>query len=305
MTAPLFSVILPTRNRLDKLPRALASVEQQTLRSFELLVIDDGSSDGTGEYLERARLEGTFSGIPELILIRNADGGGAGKARNQALEQARGEFIAFLDDDDIWLPDYLEQQALRFRQHPEAAACTAAHVEFDADGAEHEPDLVPLLTHDSTLVHLVTESFVHSMSVLAARRSAFERIGRLDTSLAVCHDWDWCIRLLLAGKILLPPAGPVTVRREIPGGLVTRLDNWFAEEQLLLKRLFEQNPEYRPHKGQVLAWRNLLFARIALSRGERTFAIKRLASAFGRAPLSAIRIVRLKWARQQERTRIE
>jgi glycosyltransferase involved in cell wall biosynthesis len=294
-----FSVILPTRNRLDKLQRAIASVEQQTLRSFELLVVDDGSTDGTGEFLERLQPEAGPASAPRLVIIRNREGKGAGMARNQALEQSRGEFIAFLDDDDIWLPEYLEQQLRRFRENPQAAACTAAHVEFDVQGVEHEPDLLPLMQHDAPLLHLVTESFVHSMSVLAARRSAFEEIGLLDTSLAVCHDWDWCIRLVASGQSLLPPEGPVTVRREIPGGLVTRLADWYAEEQQILDRLFDEHPEYRRGRATAMAWRNLWFARVALSRGERSFAINRLAQAFGRHPLSALRIIRLKLARQR------
>jgi glycosyltransferase involved in cell wall biosynthesis len=313
MSLPRFSVILPTRNRMDKLPRAIRSVEQQGVRDFELIVVDDGSNDGTAEYLERARRDNTFPGIPELRVLQTpgsrVDAGdaarqgatGAGQARNQALECARGEFIAFLDDDDLWLPDHLERQGRRLEENPQAGACAAAHVEFDASGAEHKPDLVPLLQHAEPLLYLLTESYVHTMSVLVARRSAFASVGLLDTRFQVCHDFDWCIRLVLSGQALLPPDGPATVRREIPGGLVTRLEDWYREEMQLLDRTFDLDPRPGNDRRQVLAYRNLLFARLALSRGRYGFALKRLAGSFGRSPVAAARIARLRWARNRRR----
>lgn len=309
MSAPRFSVILPTCNRLDKLPRAIRSVEQQTVRDFELIVVDDSPPDGaandTSEYLKRVRRETDFPGIPEFRVIetpvRQGPAGGAGQARNQALECARGEFIAFLDDDDLWLPDHLERQGRRLEENPQAGACAAAHVEFDAAGVEYLPDLEPLLRHPEPLLYLLTESYVHTMSVLVARRSAFGRVGMLDASLQVCHDFDWCIRLVLSGLELLPPAGPPTVRREIPGGLVTRLEDWFREESQVLSRTFECEPRLRNHRRRLLTYRQLLFARLALSRGRYGFAMRRLAGSFSNSPLAAASIIRKRLMRNKQR----
>jgi glycosyltransferase involved in cell wall biosynthesis len=305
VSTPRFSVILPTRNRVGKLARAIRSVEQQSVRDFELIVVDDGSGDGrddgTGAYLERVRQKHTFQAISNFRVLRTTGGEGAGRARNLALESARGELIAFLDDDDLWLPDHLQQQGHRLDKNPQAGACAAAHIEFDASGTEHQPDLEPLLQHAEPLLYLLTESYVHSMSVLTARRSAFDRIGLLDTQLQVCHDFDWCIRLVRFGLAMLPPEGLPTVRREIPGGLVTRLEDWYREEMEVLQRTFEQVPRLLEHRRQVLAYRQLLFAKIALSRGDYGFGLTRLASSFGCSPIAAARIARMRLARRKQR----
>jgi hypothetical protein len=139
------------------------------------------------------------------------------------------------------------------------------------------------------------------MSVLTARRQAFDDIGLLDTTLQVCHDWDWCIRLVLSGRELLPPSGHATVRREIPGGLVTRLEDWYAEEMQILDKAFGQHSVLRKDKRAVLAYRNLLFAKLGFSRGKRGFAIKRLTNALGQSPTNTLRIAHLRLARRRAR----
>jgi glycosyltransferase involved in cell wall biosynthesis len=300
MTGPRFTVILPTCNRLEKLRRALASIEQQSLRDFELILVDDGSVDGTGEYLAGHQRSREFPDIPSLTVLSNKSSQGAGLARNQALARAQGELIAFLDDDDVWMPNYLERQLERLRQHPEAGASCAAHIEFDENGDTHVPDLGQLFEYQQQIVCLLTESFVHSMSVLVARRSVFEEIGPLNPSLQVCHDWDWCVRLLSAGYSILTPAGPAVVRREIPGGLVLRLRDWFEEEQTILEEAFKRDVSVRAHRRHILAYRNLLFARIGFSRNQPGFALSRLGSALLYAPLYSINLARLKWARSRQ-----
>lgn len=293
-------MIIPTHNRLAKLRRALASLEQQSLRSFELLLVDDGSTDGTADYVASGRLAADFPGILEIRVLRNEPGVGAGEARNQALELAQGELIAFLDDDDVWLPEYLEEQARRLDRNPSASACVARHLEFDSEGCTREPDLEMLLEYDDSLVYLMTESFVHSMSMLAARRSAFDQLGLLNPDLSVTHDWDWCIRLLLAGKTLLAPEGPVLVHHETPGGLVTRLGEWHGEEMTILDGVFECHPQYAPHRRNILAYRNLLFARLGMTRGELAFTTRRLTSALLASPARTIRIIHLKLKRHRQ-----
>lgn len=300
MSTPRFSVIVPTHNRLAKLRRALASLEQQSLRSFELILVDDGSTDGTADYVASGHLAADFPGIPEIRALRNEPGVGAGEARNQALVLAQGELIAFLDDDDVWLPECLEEQARRLDRNPSASACVACHLEFDSESHTREPDLEMLLEYDDPLVYLMTESFVHSMSMLAARRSAFDQVGLLNPDLSVTHDWDWCIRLLLAGKTLLPPEGPVLVRHEVPGGLVTRLAEWYEEEMTILYGVFEDHPRYVPHRRNILSYRNLLFARLGMTRGELAFTAQRLTSAFLASPARTIRIIHLKLKRHRQ-----
>jgi len=301
MNQPLFSVILPTRNRLEKLRRALSSVQQQSLRDFELIIVDDGSTDGTADFLANEGVSTDASCLPRTIVIRNDTGHGAGAARNQAIRMARGELIAFLDDDDEWQPGYLEKQSERLAAHPQDQASCAAHIEFDEEGKIYRPDLEPLFEYDSSLVYLLTESFVHSMSVLVVRRTAFEEVGLLDNDLQVTHDWDWCARLLISGGSILPPGGSALVKRQIPGGLVTRLRDWYREEQIILEQAFSSVSSAKANRRHILAYRNLLFARIAISRGDFGFGIYRVFSSLWFAPLWSVYLAWLKWRRGGQR----
>src|SRR5688500_16355713 len=103
MNSGLVSIVLPTRNRIELLPRAVASVQSQTYTHWELVVINDGSTDGTKEWLD---------GLDDVRIrvVHREQGLGAASARNVGIGLAQGEFISFLDDDDYWLEGKLEEQ---------------------------------------------------------------------------------------------------------------------------------------------------------------------------------------------------
>ncbi len=98
----LVSAIITTHNRIDLLPRAIKSVQEQTYPSIELIVVDDASSDGTNEYCHKQSLQ--YMHIPK------EESKGGNHARNLGVLAAKGEYIAFLDDDDYWLPTKIEKQ---------------------------------------------------------------------------------------------------------------------------------------------------------------------------------------------------
>jgi len=108
MSRPLFSVIVPTYNRLDFLPDCIQSVRAQTFRDFELVVVDDGSTDGSYEYV--------VSEVPEALIVQQSNAG-PGAARNAGAHLASGEFLAFLDSDDLWFPWTLETYARVVDEH--------------------------------------------------------------------------------------------------------------------------------------------------------------------------------------------
>ena len=285
------SVVIPTRERLAQLRRALAGVERQTFRDFEVWVVDDGSTDGTPEYLQRSRLGSDYPGIPSIRALINERPAGAAAARNRVLDHARGELVAFLDDDDVWLPEYLERQIANLDRHPDATASYAPHMEVDRRGRHTRPDLQPLFDYDSTLLHLMTESPIHTLSALVCRREAFDRIGRLDEGLSVVHDLDWYARLVLSGGRLIPLPGAPLLEREIPGGLVSGVHRWFEEERAVLHRVLRDRPACARHQRQIRAHRALFFARLALARKDYGFAAARLFEAFSGAPVRSLQIV--------------
>src|SRR5712692_851790 len=105
---PFVSVVIPTFNRARQVQAALKSVLAQTYREFEVIVVDDGSTDGTGEALQEIiSLEGSNGKQIRYFFQPNQ---GQSAARNQGTEEARGEWVAFLDSDDVWLPEKLEWQ---------------------------------------------------------------------------------------------------------------------------------------------------------------------------------------------------
>lgn len=114
---PLVSVVIPTFNRREGVERAIESIRRQTLAAFELLVVDDGSSDGTADSV-RAR----YAGDPRVRVLTK-ENGGCGSARNHGVLRARAPYVAYLDSDDWAVPERLARQHAALAAHPEADLC--------------------------------------------------------------------------------------------------------------------------------------------------------------------------------------
>ena len=109
-TQPLVSVVIPTYNRKNKVVEAINSVISQNFESIEILVIDDGSTDGTAEFL-------TSLSLPITVITKS--NGGVSSARNTGIKASKGKYVAFLDSDDLWLPGKLAAQVDFLNNHPE------------------------------------------------------------------------------------------------------------------------------------------------------------------------------------------
>jgi glycosyltransferase involved in cell wall biosynthesis len=290
---PRVSVVVATRNRRAVLARALASVGAQHFRDFEVVVVDDGSADGTADWLRAEHGAVCLVALPRSC--------GAAAARNRGVERARGEIVAFLDDDDVWHPSYLGTQVAQFDAHPDVELCSTGHVEVDAAGRVARPDLRPLFDYADPLVHLLAECPLHTLSIVACRRAAFARIGAFDEALAIVHDLDWYLRLVAGGgRREHNPAA--LVERGVPGGLVTRHRQWYAEERAVHRRLFATTPIAQRDQRRVRGSRALLFARVGLAKGDVGFGFARLGEAVLAAPLDSVRIaaLRLLWRRRRD-----
>lgn len=284
------SVIIPTRNRFRKLQRALVSVNQQVFLDFDVWLINDGSTDGTGDYLLSDQLKSDFPNISSINVLSNRQSTGAAASRNSGLTKANGKFIAFLDDDDVWEPQYLQQQVMHLEQNPDAAASCAQYVERDQSGSIDLPDLKPLFDYQDKLTHLLSECFVHTMSVFVCRRKLISSIGLLDESLSITHDLDWYSRLLLSGQTIISPAGKALVKRETPGGLVTNHRRWYEEDKRVLDQILLNQPGHQFNQKHIRAQRDLFFARLAVRHSDYGFAVKRILGAFLGAPIHSFRI---------------
>jgi glycosyltransferase involved in cell wall biosynthesis len=180
----LISVIIPSFNRCRMVSQAIDSVLNQSFKDFELIVVDDGSTDATRDILDVYR---------ERIKVCYQPNRGVSSARNTGLRMAKGEWIAFLDSDDLWLPEKLSVQVNFFRNHPEALICQTEETWIRRDvrvnpkkkhkkpsGMIYEPSLGLCLV---------------SPSAVMIKKELFHRVGLFDEDLPACEDYDLWLRI--------------------------------------------------------------------------------------------------------------
>lgn len=183
------SIIIPSYNRKDLLPLTLDSVFAQTFRDIEVIVVDDCSTDGTSELLQRDYGERVFC-------IRNARNIGLVPSCNVGLRAATGEFINFLDSDDIFEPTKLEKQIRLMDARPEISVVNCRHWHINQHGVKiGKSGLMP--EGDSVLREIVLMNFWWIGGTLVRRR-CFDIIGMLDERFT-SQDWDLWLQLALAG----------------------------------------------------------------------------------------------------------
>jgi len=225
---PLISCIVPVYNGERYLRETLDSIFSQTYRPLEIIVADDGSNDGT------APIVASYGDRIQYLKQENA---GASAARNLGLERARGEFIAFLDADDLWHAEKLQRQMACFQARPDLELCITHVQNFWI------PELaVEAEKYRDHRLSKPTPGF--SVATLLAKRSAFDRIGRFDRTLKHADKTEWFLRARTNGAAieLLPD---VLLYRRIHQTNVSRVlgDECRDEYLALIKRKLAQRPE--------------------------------------------------------------
>jgi glycosyltransferase involved in cell wall biosynthesis len=206
---PVVSIILPTFGRLQYLRPTVASVYRQTLQDWELIVADDGSDTETRAYLR------TLETDSRVTLLWLAHTGSPAIVRNAALRVARGEYVAFLDSDDLWAPEKLSRQVAILRSRPLCGWCYTAISHIDGSGQPlTEPVFGPWLPCDGAVFErLVTGPVViRTPSVLAARELV-ARAGGFDETIRCGEDYDLWLRLALLSDVALLDEPLIQVRR--------------------------------------------------------------------------------------------
>jgi glycosyltransferase involved in cell wall biosynthesis len=205
---PLVSVVMPTFNRLQYLPAAIGSVFEQTLTDWELIIADDGSQQPTREYLH------TFSGHPRVTIIWLAHTGVPAAVRNAALRQCAGDYVAFIDSDDIWEARKLERQLQQLRERRVCRWSYTAFTNVDEYG-EPLPEEVRRrwLPCEGEIFDrmLRGEVSIRTPSVMAARQLLAES-GTFDESMPSAEDYDLWMRLALRSEVALVDEPLVRIR---------------------------------------------------------------------------------------------
>jgi glycosyltransferase involved in cell wall biosynthesis len=226
------SVVLPTYDRVELLRQAVASVLEQTFGDWELIVADDGSTDGTRRYLEELP-------DPRVRALWLPHSGNLAVVKNAALRVANGEWVAFLDSDDLWLPQKLERQLESMVAHPECGWSYTGFALIDERGAAlpERPSSVYRPVSGWIFGSLVEFSAGPCMPATLARRSLLEELGGFDDGFPLRTDYDLFLRLAARSQVHALPE-TLTLVREHAGRTTSQRD--LAELCALNARVFRK-----------------------------------------------------------------
>jgi GT2 family glycosyltransferase len=254
---PTISVIVPAYNAERTILETIKSVQQQSFTDFELIVINDGSSDRTLELLlavEDSRLK-----------IFSYENGGLPVARNRGISHAGGEFIAFLDADDLWTPDKLELQLAALQKHPKAGvAYSWTHFMDEQGGSFHAGE--PILFEGDVYADLLVWNFIASGSNPLIRKQAIESVGEFDPTLRSCEDWDLWLRLAARWPFVVVPK-PQILYRLSSTSMSSKIKVMEEAHLTTIERAFQSAPQEIQHlKHQILANVYRFLAHLCLTR---------------------------------------
>ena len=197
---PTVSVIIPTYNRAWVVKEAIDSVLAQDFHDFEIVVVDDGSTDNTQEILESYQ---------QICVVRQ-ERRGVSAARNAGIARAAGRLITFLDSDDLWLPGKLSAQVAFFNTRPDALICQTEEI-WIKNGARVNPKKRHK-KHSGMVFERCLELCIVSPSAVMMKRWLFDKIGGFDETLPVCEDYDLWLRIACRFPVHLIEA-PLVIKR--------------------------------------------------------------------------------------------
>jgi glycosyltransferase involved in cell wall biosynthesis len=198
---PVVSVIIPTYNRWPMVAEAVESVLEQAHSFFEVIVVDDGSTDGTTEHLKK---------YGSSVRVMAQQRSGVAAARNYGVSSARGRYLAFLDSDDLWLPQKLGIQSSFMQEHPEVQICQTEEI-WIRRGAKVNPKAKHAKPSGDIFRRSLDLCLV-SPSAVMMTMDLLNRVGGFDESFPVCEDYDLWLRIAKDHAIPLIP-GPCVVKR--------------------------------------------------------------------------------------------
>ncbi len=212
-SVPRVSVVIPTYNRAGLIGQAISSVLAQTFTDFELIVVDDGSTDDTGKAVESYR-DG------RITLITRQNRSGQSGARNTGIKASRGEWIAFLDSDDEWLPEKLARQMERVDEGPDDysvvyCACYRQH-------AGEAPEVRPKgdLMEGNLLDELLRGRKAPTPSAYAVKRAALTATNGFDETMIAASDIDMWLRLAQRSFLFAAVQDPLAIKHDYGSGQI-------------------------------------------------------------------------------------
>jgi glycosyltransferase involved in cell wall biosynthesis len=203
---PLISVIIPSYNAEKTIKETIQSVLNQTWQDFELLIINDGSQDATLEVIESIQ--------DPRIKIFSYPNAGSSASRNRGIAIAKGEYISFIDADDLWTADKLEAQYKALQENSQAAVAYSWTDHIDESGQFLRSGPQQSFTGD-VYARLLLEDFIGNGSNPLIRAQAFAEVGDFDESLAHSEDWDLWLRLAARYHFVAVPSPQILYRMRV------------------------------------------------------------------------------------------
>lgn len=222
---PKVSIIIPAYNALDYLPMTLASVLHQTFEDFEVIIINDGSSDAIEDWFAKTVHD------PRVTLVSQVNNGPSA-ARNAGIQHAKGDYIAFLDADDLWEPDKLSKQVQILDEDPDAGLVYTWVSYIDPEG-NPTGRIRKNVQEGKVWASLIQHNIVECGSVALVRQECFERVGVFNESLHIIEDIDMWLRIAEHYSFRCIPE-PLVYYRQHTGSLSR---NWQVMEDGYLKIL--------------------------------------------------------------------
>lgn len=242
---PLVSVVIPAFRRAETVRRAVESVLSQTVADLEVIVVDDGSRDGTEQIITEIEDE-------RVGLIVHETNRGGNAARQTGIDAARGTWVAFLDSDDIWLPLKLEKQLARLEEAGERYGFCYTWYDVALGDGSFLPSR-EVYVEGIHCPEVLTGHSVGTFSTMMVSRAVLEQVGGVDQSLPACQDWDLVIRINQVTGICVVPE-PLVHYSHVendPHRITTRKTSVVEGHRRIHTMLLEEYPSMDPHDVAV------------------------------------------------------
>jgi GT2 family glycosyltransferase len=267
---PTVSVVIPTYNSAAFLRGAIQSVLSQTYSDFEVIVVDDGSTDNT---------ESVAHSFGDRVSYVKQENKGAGAARNHGIKRSQGKYVAFLDSDDLWLPGKLTEQIPLLDRESKIGLVYSDWAVVPEQG-EAEPSY--LRNRPAASGHVFDEliqcGFILTSGTVV-RRSCLDDVGYFDETLSIAQDYDLWLRICYRWKVALVNK-PLVIKRNRGGNLSSNLPKTGAERILLFEKVLQKFSDIAP-RSRCLVRRQLAlnywdmgyhyFERMSLKEARKNF----------------------------------
>jgi glycosyltransferase involved in cell wall biosynthesis len=245
MAEPTVSVVIPVLNGAEFVDQSLGSVATQRRPPDEVIVVDDGSSDGSADVAER------WTAILPIRVLRLPTNGGCWAARNAAIESTDADLIALLDIDDIWLPDHLAVLLEAYEERPGLITANALMwVEQQALGSRGWDDRRPVPSAQHQVEQLLLDNYVFVGTLFS--RDLCRRVGGFRSFSVGCEDWDLWLRMAAAGTLITRTGLPTALYR-LRGDSTSANDSLLDSEIEMLELFKREHDDPRWNRAADMA----------------------------------------------------